>query len=76
MPEPRIRVEMGFKANVGNYQSLDVRIALEDDVRESDRERNPAKNGVDAALERVYTYVEAELERRLEETKRAVKEVT
>ena len=67
---------MGFKANVGNYQSLDVQIALEDDVHESDRTRNPAKNGVDAALDRVYAYVESELERRLQETIKAVKEVT
>ena len=58
----RVTVSVGFKANVGNYQSLHVELTVEDSVRSTD-------NGVDAAMERVYAYVEGKLMEKLTETR-------
>ena len=60
-----IRVDIGFTANVGNYQSIKVSIGLTDWKRESDKD-------MDAAVTRVYNYVEDQLTARLEDTKRAI----
>lgn len=65
MDSTKVRVELGFTANVGDFQSLKVTIAIEDWRRDSDESLN-------AAVDRVYNYVESKLVEKLEQTKRAL----
>lgn len=60
-----IHVEIGFTANVGNYQSIKVNIGITDWQRPKDK-------NLDEAVARVYNYVEDQVTARLEETKRAI----
>lgn len=65
MDSTKVRVELGFTANVGDFQSLKVTIGIEDWRRDSDQSLN-------AAVDRVYNYVESKLVEKLEQTKRAL----
>jgi hypothetical protein len=48
-----VRVELQFLRNLGNYESVRVSIGVEDWVRDGE--------SVDAATERVYTFVESKV---------------
>lgn len=63
--QTKVRVELSFTANVGNYQSLKVSIGIEDWKRETDE-------SVDTAVERVYNYVEQKLVEKLEQTRNEI----
>lgn len=63
----KIRVELSFTANLGNFQSVKVNVGIEDWKRDTDQ-------SVDAAFDRVYNYVETKLIEKLEQTKRELDE--
>lgn len=63
----KIRVELSFTANLGNFQSVKVNVGIEDWKRDTDQ-------SVDAAFERVYNYVESKLVEKLEQTKKELDE--
>ena len=45
----RVKVDLSFTRNLGNYESIKIGIGVEDDVRQGET--------VDAATERVYSFV-------------------
>lgn len=49
----RIKVDLSFTRNLGNYESIKIGIGVEDDVR-------PGEN-VGSATDRVYKFVEEKL---------------
>jgi hypothetical protein len=49
----RVKVDLSFTRNLGNYESIKIGVGVEDDVREGET--------VDTATERVYTFVENKL---------------
>jgi hypothetical protein len=54
----RVKVDLSYTRNLGNYESIKIGIGVEDDVREGEH--------VDEATERVYGFVENKL---IEKTK-------
>lgn len=56
----RVKVELKYVRNLGNYESLHVDIGVEDSVRHYDAT-------VDAAVERVYDFVEKKLMEKVNE---------
>lgn len=55
----RVKVDLKFVRNLGNYESLHVDIGVEDDVRQGE--------SVNEATERVYKFVEAKLKEKVDE---------
>ena len=53
MSERRVKVELCFTRNLGNYESIRINVGVEDDVRNGEN--------VDTATERVYAFVEKKL---------------
>ena len=53
MAETRVKVDLSFTRNLGNYESIRINVGVEDDVRNGEN--------VDAATERVYAFVEKKL---------------
>ena len=53
MSETKVKVDLSFTRNLGNYESIKISIGVQDDVR-------PGEN-VDSATERVYAFVEGKL---------------
>ncbi len=49
----RVKVDLSFTRNLGNYESIKIGVGVEDDVRQGET--------VDAATERVYAFVEGKL---------------
>jgi hypothetical protein len=49
----RVKVDLSFTRNLGNYESIKIGVGVEDDVRQGE--------SVDAATERVYAFVEGKL---------------
>lgn len=49
----RVKVDLSFTRNLGNYESIKIGIGIEDDVRQGEN--------VDTATERVYKFVEEKL---------------
>jgi hypothetical protein len=49
----RVKVDLSFTRNLGNYESIKIGVGVEDDVRQGE--------SVDAATERVYAFVENKL---------------
>ena len=49
----RVKVDLSFTRNLGNYESIKIGVGVEDDVRQGE--------SVDAATERVYAFVESKL---------------
>jgi len=64
MAETRVKVDLSFTRNLGNYESIRINIGVEDDVRKGEN--------VDAATERVYAFVENKL---IEKTREVEKEL-
>jgi hypothetical protein len=63
--ETRVKVDLSFTRNLGNYESIRINIGVEDDVRSGEN--------VDSATDRVYTFVENKL---IEKTREVEKELT
>ena len=49
----RVKVDLSFTRNLGNYESIKIGIGIEDDIRQGEN--------VDTATERVYSFVENKL---------------
>ena len=49
----KVKVDLSFTRNLGNYESIRINIGVEDDVRSGEN--------VDSATERVYAFVENKL---------------
>lgn len=63
---PRVNVSMGFKRNVGNYESLNLSVSVTDSARQGET--------ASAAFDRVYAFVEERLVEKLAEADKALKE--
>ena len=61
----RVKVDLSFTRNLGNYESIKIGIGIEDDVRQGET--------VDAATERVYTFVENKLIEKTQEVEEELK---
>jgi hypothetical protein len=59
MPETKVKVDLSFTRNLGNYESIKISIGVEDDVRSGEN--------VDSATERVYKFVEEKLIKKTQE---------
>lgn len=64
MAETRVKVDLSFTRNLGNYESIRINVGVEDDVRKGEN--------VDMATERVYAFVENKL---IEKTREVEKEL-
>jgi hypothetical protein len=53
MSETKVKVDLSFTRNLGNYESIKIGIGVEDTVRDGEN--------VDSATERVYRFVESKL---------------
>ena len=53
MSETKVKVDLSFTRNLGNYESIKIGIGVEDIVRSGEN--------VDSATERVYKFVEEKL---------------
>lgn len=53
MSDTKVKVDLSFTRNLGNYESIKIGIGVEDFVRDGEN--------VDSATERVYAFVEAKL---------------
>lgn len=49
----RVKIDLQYTRNLGNYESIKIGVGVEDDVR--------AGENVDSATERVYKFVEDKL---------------
>ena len=61
----RVKVDLSFTRNLGNYESIKIGIGREDDVRSGE--------SATAATERVYKFVEEKL---IEKTREVEKELS
>jgi hypothetical protein len=61
----RVKVDLSFTRNLGNYESIKIGIGIEDDVRQGET--------VDAATERVYAFVESKLIQKTQEVEEELK---
>ena len=61
----RVKVDLSFTRNLGNYESIKIGVGVEDDVRQGET--------VDAATERVYTFVESKLIQKTAEVEEELK---
>ena len=64
MAETRVKVDLSFTRNLGNYESIKINVGVEDDVRKGEN--------VETATERVYAFVENKL---IEKTREVEKEL-
>lgn len=65
MSETRVKVDLSFTRNLGNYESIKIGIGIEDDVRQGET--------VGAATERVYKFVEDKLIEKTREVEQELK---
>lgn len=61
----KVKVDLSFTRNLGNYESIKIGIGIEDDVRNGET--------VDAATERVYKFVEDKLIQKTREVEEELK---
>ena len=61
----RVKVDLSFTRNLGNYESIKIGVGVEDDVRQGET--------VDAATERVYAFVESKLVEKTREVEEELK---
>lgn len=59
MSETKVKVDLSFTRNLGNYESIKISIGVEDNVRSGEN--------VDSAAERVYKFVEDKLIKKTQE---------
>lgn len=65
MSETRVKVDLSFTRNLGNFESIKIGIGIEDDVRVGEN--------VDTATERVYKFVEDKLIQKTQEIEEELK---
>jgi len=53
MSETKVKIDLSFTRNLGNYESIRIGLGVEDWVRDGEN--------VDSATERVYKFVESKL---------------
>ena len=63
----RVKVDLSFTRNIGNYESIKIGIGVEDDIRQGET--------VDSATERVYAFVENKLIEKTREVEEELKSV-
>ena len=61
----RVKIDLSFTRNLGNYESIKIGVGIEDDVRQGET--------VDAATERVNTFVENKLIQKTQEVEEELK---
>jgi hypothetical protein len=61
----KVKVDLSFTRNLGNYESIKIGVGIEDDVRQGET--------VDAATERIYTFVENKLIQKTQEVEEELK---
>ena len=61
----RVKVDLSFTRNLGNYESIKIGIGIEDDIRQGEN--------VDTATERVYKLVEDKLIEKTREVEEELK---
>ena len=61
----KVKVDLSFTRNLGNYESIKIGIGIEDDVRQGET--------VDSATERVYAFVENKLIEKTQEVEEELK---
>jgi hypothetical protein len=61
----RVKVDLSFTRNLGNYESIKIGVGVEDDLR--------AGENVDTATERVYKFVEDKLIQKTQEIEEELK---
>lgn len=61
----KVKVELSFTRNLGNYESIKIGIGVEDDVRQGEH--------VNDATERVYRFVEDKLIEKTREVEEELK---
>lgn len=65
MSETKVKVDLSFTRNLGNYESIRIGIGVEDNVRQGEN--------VDSATERVYKFVENKLIEKTREVEEELK---
>lgn len=63
--ETKVKVDLSFTRNLGNYESIKIGIGVEDWVREGET--------ADTATERVYRFVEEKLIQKTQEVEQELK---
>lgn len=63
--ETKVKVDLSFTRNLGNYESIKIGIGIEDWVREGET--------ADTATERVYRFVEEKLIQKTQEVEEELK---
>jgi hypothetical protein len=61
----RVKVDLSFTRNLGNYESIKIGIGIEDSIRQGEN--------VDTATERVYKFVEDKLIEKTREVEEELK---
>ena len=61
----RVKVDLSFTRNLGNYESIKIGVGIEDDIRSGEN--------VDTATERVYKFVEEKLIQKTREVEEELK---
>ena len=65
MSDTRVKIDLSFTRNLGNYESIKIGIGVEDNVRQGEN--------VDTATERVYKFVEEKLIQKTREVEEELK---
>lgn len=65
MSETKVKVDLSYTRNLGNYESIKIGIGVEDTVRQGEN--------VDSATERVYKFVEDKLIEKTREVEEELK---
>lgn len=65
MSETKVKVDLSFTRNLGNFESIKIGIGVEDSVRDGEN--------VDSATERVYKFVEDKLIEKTQEVEKELK---
>jgi hypothetical protein len=65
MEPTKVKIDLSFTRNLGNYESIKIGIGIEDSVRQGET--------VDAATERVYKFVEDKLIEKTREVEEELK---
>jgi hypothetical protein len=65
MSETKVKVDLSFTRNLGNYESIKIGIGVEDNVRDGEN--------VETATERVYRFVESKLIEKTNEVEEELK---
>ncbi len=68
MSNTRIKVDLGWTRNMGDFNSMRVDIGVEDDLRDGEN--------IDTGFARVYGYIEGKLMEKVEETEKEIKSLS